>query len=60
MKKQNRHIKQLFEVVRIIPVRERGRGEVIFGAFRGAVADLGYGEAEAFGVKEIPAVKGKT
>jgi|GEM_PF-7037940 len=52
--KRNSRIKELFENVRILPVRERGRGESIFAAYSAAVASLGYGENEIFGIQEIP------
>lgn len=54
MKKNNSCIKNLFSDVRLVPVKARGRGEAIFAAFSAAVVDLGFGDNEVFGIREIP------
>jgi hypothetical protein len=54
VKRSNKNINGLFKNIRIIPVCGKGQGAQIFEAYSRAVADLGFGESEVFGVREIP------
>jgi hypothetical protein len=56
---KNKHINEIFENIRIIPVSGRGQSDTIFGAYSAAVQDLGHSEAEIFGLKEMPDVATK-
>jgi len=50
---RNRHIEQLFMNVRILPSADRGQGERIFAAFSACVMDLGGGDLEVSGQKDL-------
>jgi hypothetical protein len=59
MKRNNGRIQKLFDDVRILPAKERGRGEQVFAAYSAAVASLGYTDEHIFGRKEIPGAPAK-